>query len=140
MSDTGGLTGGTGDDGLDLDVAAVSILNANRDVRLLLKTLVAQLSTTLGDRVKVERKGGFLRKSDEIQSVEASVGKDQFLAELHGDGAICSIGHASGGIRIRSEEVTMDEWLRRLLAALQAESAHSEAARAALEHIVIGGP
>jgi hypothetical protein len=139
MTDDSGL-GGTGDDSLDLDVAAASILNANRDVHLLLKTLVAQLSSVLGDRMQVQRKGGVFRKSDEIESFEATVGKDQFRAELHGDGCNCSVGHASGGIRIRSEEVAMDEWLRRLLQALQTESAHSEAARAALEHIVIGGP
>jgi hypothetical protein len=139
MTDDSGLTG-TGDDALDLDVAAASILSANRDMHVLLKTLVAQLSSVLGDRIQVERKGGLFRKSDEIESLEATVGKDQFRAELHGDGVNCSVGHASGGIRIRSEEVTMDEWLRRLLQALQVESAHSEAARAALEHIVIGGP
>jgi hypothetical protein len=139
MTDPGGLSG-SGDDSLDLDVAAASILNANRDVHMLLKALVAQLSSALGDRMTVERKGGLLRKSDEIHSLQADVGKDQFRAELHGDGVICSVGHSSGGIRIRSEEVSMDEWLRRLLQALQAESAHSEAARAALEHMVIGGP
>ena len=34
----------------------------------------------------------------------------------------------------------MDDWLRRLLGALQAEAAHSQTARLALENIVIGGP
>jgi hypothetical protein len=33
----------------------------------------------------------------------------------------------------------VDEWLARLLAALQAEAAHSQAVRQALEEIVIGG-
>ncbi len=50
----------------------------------------------------------------------------------------CSIGHSSGGIRIRSEQVGMDAWLTRLLTTLQSEAANSEQTRLALENIVIG--
>jgi hypothetical protein len=35
--------------------------------------------------------------------------------------------------------VYMDQWITRLLQALQAEAAHSDKARLALENIVIGG-
>jgi hypothetical protein len=57
------------------------------------------------------------------------------------DGAVlrCTIGHSSGGIRIRSEKVDMDTWLARLLTVLKAEADHSQAVRQALENIVIGG-
>jgi len=51
----------------------------------------------------------------------------------------CTIGHSSGGIRIRSEKVDVDVWLARLLAVLKAEAAHSQSVRKALEGIVIGG-
>ncbi len=51
----------------------------------------------------------------------------------------CNIGHSSGGIRIRSEEVDMQTWLTRLLSTLQSEAATSEQTRTALENIVIGG-
>jgi hypothetical protein len=34
----------------------------------------------------------------------------------------------------------MDEWLTRLLSALQSEAANSERTRLALENLVIGGP
>jgi hypothetical protein len=64
---------------------------------------------------------------------------DQFEAEVDGPTLRCTIGHSSGGIRIRSEKVDMDTWLSRLLAVLQAEADHSQAVRQALENIVIGG-
>ena len=67
------------------------------------------------------------------------MGDDQFDAEVDGGTLRCTIGHSSGGIRIRSEKVDMDEWLRRLLTELQAEAANSQAARLALENMVIGG-
>jgi hypothetical protein len=62
-----------------------------------------------------------------------------FRAEVDGATLRCTIGHRSGGIRIRNEPVPLEDWLRRLLACLQSEAAHSERARLALEHIVIGG-
>ncbi len=128
------------DDAFDLDLAASAILADNHDVRVLLKFLVSQLSGPLGDRLEVERRGGFLRKSDDIKSVRASIGQDDFAVEVKGPSVLCRVGHSSGGIRIRSEQVEMDELLRRLLASLQAEPAHNQAARLALENIVIGGP
>jgi hypothetical protein len=127
------------DDAFDLDLATASLLADSKDVKTLLKVLTAQLSSALGDRLKVERQGGFLHKSDEIKSLQVPVGSEEFSADIKGGSVNCTIGHASGGIRIRSEQVDMDEWLSRLLKSLQAEATHSQAARLALENIVIGG-
>ena len=126
-------------DAFDLELATASLLADGQDVHILLKVLVKQLSGAFGERLKVEQKGGFLRKSDEIKSVEVAIGNDVFRTELQGGRVDCTVGHASGGIRIRSEKLEMDEWLRRLLGSLQSEAAHSQSARQALENIVIGG-
>jgi hypothetical protein len=106
---------------------------------MLVKLLVQQLTDVLGDRMRVERAGGRLKKSDQIKAVEIDLGDDVFAAQISGSNVQCTIGHSSGGIRIRSNKVDMDEWLKRLLAALQIEAAHSDVARRALENIVIGG-
>ncbi len=128
------------EDAFDLELAATGILADNHDVRVLLKLLVSQLAGPLRDRLEVQRQGGFLHKSDDVKSLRASIGQDDFAVEVKGPSVLCRVGHSSGGIRIRSEEVEMDEWLRRLLGSLQAEAAHNQAARLALENIVIGGP
>jgi len=87
----------------------------------------------------VERRGGLLRRSEEIQTVQVNLGNDVLRAEVDGDSVRCTIGHSSAGIRIRSEQVDMAVWLKRLLGALEAEAAQSEATRQALEKIMIGG-
>jgi len=125
-------------DGFDLDMAVATLQSNSTDVRLMLKLLVSQLSEVLGNRIQVERAGGRIRRSDEIKSVQIILGDDTLRAEVQGAGVRCSIGHASGGIRIRSEQVGMDAWLARLLTTLNDEAAHSEQTRLALEHIVIG--
>lgn len=128
----------TGDAALDLSMAVSQLSSNGTDLRIMLKLLVAQLADALGDRITVER-AGRLRKSDEIKSVRITLGDDTLEALVDGGSVRCSIGHSSGGIRIRSEEVGMEEWLTRLLSTMQSEAAHSERTRLALENIVIGG-
>ena len=124
------------DDSFDLELAAASLRADGSDVHILVKVLVDQLSDALGPRLKVERAGRF-RKSEEIKSVQITLGDDTLRADVDGATVRCSIGHASGGIRIRSEQVGMDAWLSRLLTILHSEAAHSEQTRLALENICL---
>lgn len=125
---------------LDLDEAVASVQANMTDVRILLKVLARQLADAVGaERLTVERSGR-LRRSEDVRALEVAMGEDDFRAEVQGAQLACRVGHRSGGIRIRSEQVTAEEWLKRLLVALRAEAAHSERARQALERIVIGGP
>jgi hypothetical protein len=130
----------TGGEAFDLDMAVSQLASNSTDSRILLKLLVRQLSGVLGDRIRVQNAGGRFRKSDQIQSVEIVLGDDTLRAEVAGATVRCSVGHASGGIRIRSEQVGMDGWLSRLLTVLHNEASHSEQTRLALEKIVIGEP
>ena len=105
---------------------------------MLLRALVTRLSDALGDRLAVERAGSRLRKSEEIRQVSIRLGDDQFDAAVDRGTVVCTISRSSGGIRIRSSRVGIDEWLRRLLGALRDEAATTEATRVALESLVIG--
>jgi hypothetical protein len=127
------------DDSFDLNLAAATLRSNSTDVRILLKALSSELSSTLGERLQVEHAGGRFHKSEVIARVLIAMGNETFEASIEGPVLHCSVGHSSGGIRIRSETVSMDEWIVRLLGALQVEAAHSESARQALENIVIGG-
>jgi len=126
------------DQGIDLDLLASSLQSDSGDVRILLKVLVGRLADALGDRLVVERAGGRFKKSDEIRRVSVQLGNDTLDAAVHGATLECTVARSSGGIRIRSAKVSMDEWLRQLLGALRDEAASSNATRQALESIVIG--
>ena len=129
---------GSSDASFDLSMAVSQLASNSTDLRIMLKLLVAQLSEALGGRIAVERARRF-RKAEEIKSVRITLGDDTLEALVDGGSVRCSIGHSSGGIRIRSEQVGMDAWLTRLLSTLQSEAAHSDQTRLALENIVIGG-
>jgi hypothetical protein len=128
------------DDAYDLEMAATTLLGDGHDVRTMIKVLVGDLSAALGDRLHVERKGGLLHKSDEIKSVRINLANEDFEAVLHDAGVDCTVGHSSGGIRIRTEKVDLGQWLNRLLVRLKDEATRSQEARLALEKIVIGRP
>jgi hypothetical protein len=127
------------DASFDLSMAVSQLASNSTDLRIMLKLLVSQLSDALGSRIAVERAGGRFRKTDEIKSVRISLGDDTLEATVDGGTVRCTIGHSSGGIRIRSEQVGMDVWLTRLLTTLQSEAVNSEQTRLALENIVNGG-
>ncbi len=127
------------DPSFDLSMAVAQLASNSTDLRIMLKALVSQLDDVLGQRIVVERAGGRFRKSADIKLVRINLGDDTLEAVVEGAAVRCTIGHSSGGIRIRSEQVGMEEWLTRLLATLQSEAAHSEQTRHALENIVIGG-
>jgi hypothetical protein len=127
------------DDAFDFDLATASLRADSGDVRILLQVLCEQLADALGDKMQIRRGGGRFRKSSAVEGVSIDLGSDQFAATLDGSSLTCSIARASGGIRIRSEQVQVDEWLSRLLRALQDEATHSQATRVALENIVIRG-
>src|SRR5580704_6141565 len=127
------------DESFDLEMAAASLRADGSDVGILVKVLADQLGDALGSRMEVQRAGGRFRKSDKVRSIRITMDGDQFDAEVDGPTLRCTIGHSSGGIRIRSQKVDVDEWLTRLLTVLKAEAANSQAVRQALESMVIGG-
>ncbi len=125
--------------GFDLELAVSTLASNSGDVSLMLRLLARELSDALGPRLVVERAGGLLRRSEQVRSLQVDIDNDVLRAELNGGSVRCTIGHSSGGIRIRSEQVDMTTWLTRLLGALKSEAERSEATRQALEHIMIGG-
>lgn len=127
------------DDSYDLNMAAAALRSNSTDVRQLVRALCDELSDTLGDRLKVQHGGGRFHKSEDISSVQISMANNLFEASIDGASLNCTLGHISGGIRIRSETLSVNDWILKLLESLRDEAAHSDAARLALENIVIGG-
>ena len=127
------------DDAFDLDLAVAGLRADGQDIGMLLELLSKTLQDALGRRLVVERSKGLLKRTSEIKAMEVTLGDDRLRAEVEGPTVRCTIGHSSGGIRIRSTQVDLSQWLGRLLEGLKAEAGHSERARLALEHIVLGG-
>jgi hypothetical protein len=126
---------------MDLQLAAAAFLADNKDTRMLLRVLGQSLQETLGGRVEVTRSSGGLlhRSSPEVKAITVHLDPDDYQVELDGDRVRCTVARSSGGIRIRSEQLPVQQWLERLLGALQAEAESNQSAQAALQRVVLGG-
>ena len=127
--------------GMDLEIAAAAVLADNKDVRLLLRVLGNNLKEALGDRVEVAHAtGGLLhRQSEDVTSITVHLDTDDYEAQLEHGSVRCTVGRSSGGIRIRSEQLPVEQWLTRLLGSLQQEAVNNQSAQAALQNVIIGG-
>jgi hypothetical protein len=127
---------------VDMQMAAAALLADNKDVKMMLRVLGKTMQDAFGDRVEVTHPSGGLlhHQSEEIKSITVHLGPDEYQAQLEGRSVRCIVGRTSGGIRIRNEELPTEQWLGRLLAALQKEAVNNQSARAALENVIIGGP
>jgi intracellular sulfur oxidation DsrE/DsrF family protein len=125
----------------DMQLAAAALLADNKDVKMMLRVLGKTLQDAFGDRVEVVyHSGGLLHhQSEEIKSITVELGPDEYQAQLDGRSVRCVVGRTSGGIRIRNEELPTEQWLGRLLDALQKEAVNNQSARAALQNVIIGG-
>lgn len=124
----------------DMQLAVAAVLANNTDVRMMLRVLATTLADSLGDRVEIRRGGGGLlhHKGDEVRAILVHLDQDDFEADLDGQSVHCQVGRSSGGIRIRSEQIPVEQWLHRLLSALQQEAATNQSAQQALQNIVVG--
>jgi hypothetical protein len=125
----------------DMEMAAAALLANNKDTKMMLRILGKSLQESLGDRVEVAHGGGglFRRQSDEVKSITVRLEQDEYQAALDGPSVRCTVGRSSGGIRIRSEQLPVEQWLTRLLSALQTEAASNQSAQAALQNVIVGG-
>ena len=136
MSDLPGMS-----DQPDLELSVSAVLANNRDVKLLLRVLGKSLQDALGDRVDIKHVGGgrlHRKEGEEVEAIVVRLDPDEYQAHLDGHSIRCTVGRSSGGIRIRNEQLAVEEWLHRLLGALQQEAAGNQAARQALEDLVVG--
>ncbi|MGC8627286.1 MAG: hypothetical protein ACP5VR_06965 [Acidimicrobiales bacterium] len=131
-----------GQDGpVDLEMAAAALLANNKDVKMMLRVLGKTLQDSVGDRVEIVRQGGGLlhRQPEDVKKITVHLGPDDYEAQLDGRSVQCSVARSSGGIRIRNEQLPVEQWLSRLLGALQKEAANNQSARTALQNVILGG-
>jgi hypothetical protein len=123
-----------------MQLAAAALLADNKDVKMMLRLLGDNLQESIGDAVEITRSGGLLRRQGgEVKSITVHLREDDYRADLESHPVRCTVGRSSGGVRIRNEELPLEEWLSRLLSALKDEAAHNQAASNALQSVIIGG-
>jgi hypothetical protein len=120
-----------------LDLLAASLRADSTDTRSLIEALAAKLESALPTQTTIDRKAARLFSNKKrVESVKVVLGENTYELSIAGDTAKPTRRKTVGGIAIRNENLSLDEWLSGLTHALSAEAGRSEAARIALEQLL----
>jgi hypothetical protein len=121
-------------------MVAASIRADASDVETFFRVLVAKMSDALGDRVRVKRAGGLLKRDRPITGVEmdlTSGGAGIVLAASREHNAVtCTVARRVRGIALSTKEVSMPEWIDELVSALGDEAKKSQQTWSALHGLL----
>ena len=129
-----------------MEVLATELRRHSGDLSLYSGFLLTTLSAALPpEMVEVERKGrllGRLRGQDApVVAVTVRLGDQGFTLRRDAVGGqpVATVRHESGGIALRTDSVGLDEWSRRLAAALGTYAERNAAAAEALARFTLPG-
>jgi hypothetical protein len=123
------------------DLSAAGLRADGTDLRISVEVLASKLESSLPGRTRVERHGGGLlgRGEKHVRSIQVELGADSgtsYQLTIHGDRVAGFRERKSGGISIKREPLSPDEWIAALTEELQSEAQRSAEARTALEGLV----
>jgi hypothetical protein len=112
-------------------LVSAALLRRGQDAPTLVADLAARLERALPDHVTVRRTGWGRRK--QVRSLTIDLAPDRFRIEVENSGPVPWIDQIVRGICLRSDEVTMDNWLDRLAQTLNKEAKKSLDNRLAIQ-------
>jgi hypothetical protein len=122
---------------VDLHLLSASLRADASDLGTFVESLAARLEDALPGRVRVYRWRGRMFGPKQVRKITLDAG-DRRLELQYQDGTLeTSCSRLSGGIVLKTDRLDTDAWLAALTEALAAEAQRSEAARKALERLLI---
>jgi predicted LPLAT superfamily acyltransferase len=121
----------------DVDLLAASLRASSSDLTVFVEVLADKLAAALPGRVDVARRSTrFLGKQKRVARLQCDLGGQRFLLEAH-DGLIeTRRATAVRGVVLKTEELSLSEWLDGLARELANEARTSEHARLALQQLL----
>jgi hypothetical protein len=121
--------------GIGFDMLAASIRADASDLTSFVTVLGRKLLDALPGQVICERERKRFRESDRIKRIEVTLDDQRFEMEERGALPVARVSHVVRGMKLRSDDVPVDEWIERLsrkLAEVAAKSAKTRDAIAGL--------
>jgi hypothetical protein len=119
----------------DLDLLAASFRADSADLDAFVESLAVKLEQAMPGQVRVSRRGGF-RRPKRVQRIALDAGDTRLELRLSGATIEASTSLLSGGIVLKTETVSVDEWISALSEAVAAEAQRSAVTRQALERLL----
>lgn len=123
-------------DWVKVGVAATLAKEYAADQRNLLELLALMLESSLPGEAEIERKGGLFSKKT-VHRIRVQVGDDRYTLEDPGRGPLqASKTRVVRGIALKTEPISVEEWINALSAEMETKAKSHAEARAALAKFV----
>jgi hypothetical protein len=118
------------------DLLAASLRADASDVRTFVEALGVKLSESFPSKVTVERKGGRFRGAQRVRRIAVGLGDSEYEL-VNDDGAVsCARRVVVRGIALKTEQLSLEQWIDALASQLVDEAGKSESDRLALERML----
>ncbi len=120
------------------DLSAAGLRADGTDLRISIEVLASKLESSLPGRTRVERRGGGLlgRGEKRVRRLQVELGGCAYELSVADERVEGFRERQVGGISIKREPLTPEEWVAALTAELQSEAQRSAEARSALEGLI----
>jgi hypothetical protein len=122
------------------DLVAAQVRADATDVDTFFKVLATKLQEALGERVRLERAGGLLKRDRPVTGIEldlAAGGTGPVLsARRERGGLCCTVSRRVRGVALSTKEVPMSQWIEELVSALGDDAKRSEQTWRALHSLL----
>jgi hypothetical protein len=127
-----------GEAGIDVELVAASLRASSRDLKTFVEVLAVKLEEALPDRVQVERRATrFLAKEKRVEQIQCQLGEVRYSLSTR-NGIEARRAKVVRGVVLKSEELSLDDWLGALAHDLAEEAQTSERAQLALQELLSG--
>ena len=123
---------------LDIDLIAASLRADGSDLNAFVEALAVKLEEAIPGGVRVERQRERMLGPKLVRRIAVDAGDQRLELRRDGSSIQTTCSKVSGGIVLKSGQVSTDEWMAALGQALAEQARRSQATRQALERLLNG--
>ncbi len=120
------------------ELFAASLRADNTDIKAFLEALAVKLEGSLPEHTKVTRQGSLFSREHPVKEVEVLLGEYEYRIGRERQGPLVAVrAKVVRGIVLKTEQISVEQWIEELSEALARVAAQSAQACAALERFLI---
>ena len=120
------------------ELFAASLRADKTDLKTFLDALAFKLEGSLIDYTRVTRQGSIFSRERPVKEVVVSLGEYQYRIGREKQGSLVAVrAHAVRGIVLKTEQISVDQWIDELSEALAQLASRSAQSRSALERFLL---
>jgi hypothetical protein len=125
--------------GADIDLLMASLRADAADLHTFVQVLAVKLEGALPGHVQVQRRGGLFSHDKSVTRIGVDLGEHQYSIGTGNHGQIeAQRQRVVRGIVLKTEDLSVDDWIRELVTELGQKAESSSQEREALERLLLG--